>query len=209
MYVETGSIGINFDQSQEYGSIYVTGGGYKGVNVLGQIHDSIIQYDCNSEPGFYSVDLYLDLTRQTINYKVREINPNDCIEGQHIGSILIECTECSATIQGIIEKEDPCLEYKRGFDTSFNLAYNGLQEVINICELDNGAFLADFNIDYDINEEGTGIVIDNRVYGNDVYADGNADNIDGNEDNLDIVDNRTYGNDVLLDGNIVFYDTNI
>jgi len=209
MYIETGSIGINFDQSQEYGAIYINGGNYKGVNVLGQFQDSVLSYDCeDAKPGFYSVDLYLDLVRQTINYKVREINPNDCIAGQHIGSVLIECTDCDAIIHGVIEKEDPCLVYKRGFDTSFSVDYNGLQEVINICEANNGAFLDAFNIDYDINEEGTGIVIDNRVYGNDFYADGNFDEVDGNTGNI-LEDNRVYGNDVFLDGSVIFYDSNV
>jgi len=185
MYIETGSIGINFKQSQEYGAIYINGGDYKGVNVLGQFQDSILSYDCGgAKPGFYSVDLYLDLVRQTINYKVREINPTDCIAGSHIGSLLIECTDCGTIIHGVIEKEDPCLQYKRGFDTSFSVDYNGIQEVINICEANNGAFLDAFNIDYDINEQGDGIIIDNRVYGNNVTADGNIEFVDGSNGSI-------------------------
>jgi len=179
MYIETGSIGINLEQSQEYGKIFVNGGVYKGINVLGQIHNSILQYSC-SEKGTYTVHLYLDLLRQTINYKVQEINPDACVPGNHIGSLLVECGDCVDKVLGIVEKEDPCLEYKRGFDSSFSAAYNPLQEVINICDNINGAFLDAFNIDYNINEKGDGIIIDNRVYGNIVTADGNIDLSDGN-----------------------------
>jgi len=189
MYIETGSVGINFEQSQEFGAIYINGGDYKGVNVLGQFQDSVLYYSCDGvNAGVYSVDLYLDLVRQTINYKVREINPDDCIKGQHIGSLLIECSDCDSKIIGVIEKEDPCLKYIRGFDSAFSVDYNGIQEVVNICTSVNGAFLDAFNVDYDINEKGDGIIIDNRVYGGNaagnygIVADGNQGKYDGNND---------------------------
>ena len=179
MYIETGSIGINAENSSEYGVISTNQGEYKGINVSGQIVDSIISYSCENA-GTFTVDLYLDLLRQTINYKVQEINPDACVPGNHIGSIVVENDGCNCNVLGLIEREDPCLQYKRGFDPSFSTAYNPLQEVINICELNNGAFLDAFNVDYNINEKGDGIIIDNRIYGNIVTADGNIDLSDGN-----------------------------
>jgi len=210
MYIETGSIGVNLEQSQEYGSVYINGGAFKGVNVIGQVQNSVLQYSCTDlAADTYSVDLYLDLQRQTINYKVQEINPDACVPGNHIGSVLIECTKCDSKVIGILEKEDPCLKYIRGFDASFGISFNPLQEVINICTSVNGEFLDAFSVDYRINEAGDGIVIDNRIYGDNTFASGNEGYYDGNNDNAEpLTDDRRYGSNELLDGNDDLYTGN-
>jgi len=187
MYVLTGEISIDKDKSLQFGEIFVKGGSFKGDRVIGYVNDSIIQFDCldNSDPTEYkNINIYLDVFRRSFQLETKQIN-EDLSSGDlvHIGGILVKCNNGYITIDSFIEQEDPCLQYIRGFDSSFSIDFNDKQEVINTCESYKKEFTISFNTDYNINERGDGIILDCRVYGDSNFIDGNLDIIDGNEPN--------------------------
>ena len=179
MFVVTGQISIDKERTSKYNEIFVKGGTFIGDKIKGHVYDSILQVDCDST-GYKNINIYLDLIRRSFTLKEKPLNESltesDLI---HIGGIILNCN--NKKIEGFIEQEDPCLEYKRGFDESFSSDFLGIQEVINTCESLNKEFTTSFNTDYNINEQGTGIILDCRVYGSDVLVDGNIVNIDGNQ----------------------------
>lgn len=182
MYVLTGEISIDKERSKEYNEIFVKGGSFKGDNVAGFVNDSIIQLDCSKNSDIENVNIYLDVFRRSFVLEYNEINDDLSIgDLVHIGGALVKCSSGRKSLDSFIEKEDPCLQYKRGLDSSFSTDFFGLQEVINVCESFKKEFTESFNTDYNINEKGNGIVLDCRVYGNLASVDGNIDLVDGNE----------------------------
>ena len=178
MYVVTGQISIDRGRTTKYNEIFVSGGQFVGDRTNGFVNDSIIQFTC-SEEDKRSIQIYLDVIRRTFLLKELKIS-EDILDPDlvHVGGLIIDCK--NNKIIDFIEQEDPCLQYKRGFDESFSSDYFDKQEVINVCESLNKEFTNSFNADYNINERGDGIILDCRIYGNDEFVDGNMDSVDGN-----------------------------
>jgi len=185
MYILTSNIDIDKDKSLKYNELYIAGGSFKGVDVRGFISDSLIQINCKElEEGYNNLNVYLDIYRRTFITKKLPIS-NKCLSGSelliHLGGVLVECECESKKFVSFLEREDECLTYKRGFDESFSFSFFDKHEMINICESVSKEFAESFNTDYNINETGDGVILDCRIYGDDVLVDGNIDDVDGNE----------------------------
>lgn len=215
MYVLTSEIFIDKERSKEYNEIFIKGGSFKGDKVIGFVNDSIIQIDCNKNSDIENINIYLDVFRRSFILEYKEIN-EDLSVGDlvHIGGALVKCNNGRKSLDSFIEKEDPCLQYKRGLDSSFSVDFFGKQEVINVCESFKKEFTESFNTDYNINERGDGIILDCRIYGDLISVDGNTDLVDGNEPRPDCSVNnpgpdcRIYGNDTYADGDYQYVDGN-
>ena len=178
MYVVTGQISIDRERTTKYSEIFVSGGQFIGDRTGGFVNDSIIQFRC-SDSTKKSIQIYLDVSRRTFLLKELKID-EDLVDSDfvHIGGLIIDCK--NNKIISFIEPEDPCLQYKRGFNESFSIDYFDKQEVINTCQSLNKEFTKSFSTDYNINEKGDGIILDCRFYGNNIFVDGNIDAADGN-----------------------------
>ena len=179
MFVVTGQISIDKERSLKFNELFIQGGSFIGDRISGHMYDSILRFDCDSLSGeVQNINVYLDIFRRSFILKFNDIS--DTLSERdivHIGGVLYNCK--TKSIDAFIEQEDPCLEYKRGFDSSFSMDFFDRQEVINTCESLKKEFTDSFNTDYNINEKGDGIILDCRVYGNEVLVDGNINIVDG------------------------------
>lgn len=147
MFIQNIGIEIDIKNSMLYGNIYTTAGTYSGVGVSGQMPSMLLNYECDESILFQTVNLYADLTRQTINISSNNI----CPQGIHIGGVILTSNGCDCEVFAFLQREDKCLEYKRAFDSSFNISYRDISETINICA-DGSEFESAYNCEFTIED---------------------------------------------------------
>lgn len=134
------------------GYLYTDSGDITAVGISGSSGSLVTKYDCNNTDSIIPVNFFIEPQSQILTpYYGSDYNTGDnCVQGTHIGGLLVQCIDCRIFVMDILQPEADCLEYQRGFSPSFSDAFS-VSSIQDTCD-DGASYSSGFGPGFDISE---------------------------------------------------------